>query len=381
MNDPKTLYEERRQRVAKTIRREKVDKPPFMLFADTYVPFYAGVERSSITSYEQASDLMEKFHKDVPFDTASGVFMPPNLCVGPLTDILGGGCFTVKDFIKMQVPETVLIMEQKDYPELIENPAKYLLEVAYKKRFELLRNNNPEEKFNGFMQLMGEYQKLGKYFQDLEANGINIIAGTTLVNPVDYIFDFVRGFEGTVNDIKRCPELVRDAGMAIFEQFKPLIQAAPKAEDKAINIPMHCPTFISPRDFEKVYWPSFKAMADYMVEQGHNVMYYFEKKYEHLFDFLQDLPKKGIVGIFEEDDIRMTKEKLGSTMAIAGGLSTSLMQNGTKEQCIDLVKGLIEDVSSQGGYFIAPTTPMMFSSDGRPENLKAVADYIDNYKF
>lgn len=380
MNDSK-IMSARKELVAKTIRREKTDKPAFMFIADGYYPFYANVEKSSVTNYAIATDVTTKVTNDLQYDTTLFPFWPPNLNVAPMNKILGGGCFTVKDFVKMQVPDAVRIMEQSEYPKLIEDPAGYLLETAYPRRFKLLANKDPEARYSGLLELLQESQKVDQYYLDCANRDTHILFNSLVVNPVDFIFDFMREFEGIINDIKRCPDLVRDAGLAIAEQFKPLLMTITPAPDRAIFIPMHIPAFLRPKDFEKTYWPSFKLLAEFMVGLGHNVIYYFEKRYGHLFDYLQDLPQKGIIGIFQEDDIRETKKRLGNTMAIAGGLSTTIMQNGTKEDCIAHVRGLIEDVSSQGGYFISPDTPMMFSVDARPENLKAVADTINSYRF
>ena len=371
------LYKEKQERVAKTIRREEVDKPPFMLSADDYYPFYAGVEKSAVTSYDMATDVVAKVSDDLQFDTSLFPWLPANLFYAPKIRILGGGTYTVRNFEKMQDPEKVRIMGPEEYPELIKNPNTYLLETVLPRRFEVLQDINPEEKYNRIVEaVLGEGQKFSNYMQACEEKGCHLTLSGLMVNPVDFLFDFFREFTGIVSDIKRCPELVRDAGLAISEAYKPIIRSMKPASDKAIFIPMHIPAFLSPRDFEKTYWPSFKGFAEYMVEQGHNVVYYFEKKYGHLFDYLQELPKKGIIGVFQEDDMRLVKKKLGSSMAVAGGLSTTLMQHGTKEECIEHVKGLIQDLCPGGGYFITPDTPMMYPVDGRPENLKAVADYI-----
>ncbi|MFA0815516.1 MAG: uroporphyrinogen decarboxylase family protein [Anaerofustis sp.] len=374
--------EEKRQRVIKTIQRETVDKPPFLLAADGYFPYYAGVEKSEVTTYEKAVEIVTKVSEDLQYDTTYFPFMPANLMVSPMLQLLGGGCHVVKDFSKQIYPEKVTIMQPDEYPELIKNPSKYLLDKALPRRLDLLGDITDEEKTNRIMGTLGEMQKVGQYYQGIEeAGSLNMMASAWL-SPVDYILDFLRDFSGIMSDIKRTPELVRDAGLAILEELKPAIKsmAKPATQDKAVFMPMHTPAYLRPKDFEKVYWPSYKATVEYLTDCGFNVACYFEKKYGHLFDYLQDLPKQGVIGLFQEDDIRMTKEKLGKTMAVAGGLSTTLLEFGTKEECLDQVKGLIDDLCPGGGYFIAPDMPMMFPVDGKPENLKAVADYIRDYR-
>ncbi|MFZ7121536.1 MAG: uroporphyrinogen decarboxylase family protein [Eubacteriaceae bacterium] len=335
MNVDRKLVEEKRERVIKTIHREEVDKPPFMFIADGYYPYYAGVEKSEITTYEKAVEITLKVTEDLQYDTSLEPYMPANLINAPNIHSLGGGCHVVKDCSKQICPEKVMIMNPEKYPELIKNSTSYILETLLPKRLELLGEKSSKEKFDGFLQVLQEGKKFGQYIQSCEDGGmLNIMQGSPVLSPVDYISDFLRDFTGMMSDIKRYPELVRDAGLAILEELKPVIKSQTPLSDRGILIPMHIPAYLRPKDFEKVYWPSFKGLVEYMVNQGHNVLCYFEKKYSHLFDYLQELPKHGVIGIFEEDDMRFVKEKLGKTMTIAGGLSTTIMQHGTKQECI-----------------------------------------------
>lgn len=370
------LMQEKKDRVIKTIKREQVSKPPFMFIADGYYPLYLGLKKTDITTFDQALEVTTKVTEDLQYDTTLMPYWPANLMVAPFLDILGGGAHVVKDCSSQINTESLLIMESEEYPELIKDTAKYMLDELFPRRFKLLGDKSFDEKFNGFLETMQVGQQIPEYYMKLDNAGTPIIGQGAFIVPVDYIFNFFRNFNGIMRDIKKRPDLVRDAGMAILELHKLFIKSQPVVREQALFVPLVLPPFLSPKDFEKVYWPSFKGLVEFMVEQGHNVICYFEKKFGHLFDYLQDLPKQGVIGMFQEDDIRYTKDKLGKTMAIAGGLSTNIMNHGTKQECIDHVKGLIDDLCPGGGYFIAPDTPMMFSVDAKPENLKAIADYI-----
>lgn len=374
------LLKERNERVAKTIRREEVDKVPFMFIADGYIPYYVGLKKTDITSFEKVVEISNTVYEDLQFDTSLISYQPNNLLYSPLLKIMGGGAHVVsEDFTRQINPKSTMIMEQEEYPQLINDPVNYMLETILPRRFELLRSTNSEEKANKILQSLEEMQKIPKFMKLLAESGHPLLINNAYFNPVDLIFDFFRNFTGIMRDVKKCPELVRDAGLALVDGYKSIIKLSKPDDHKALVCFMHLPAFLSPKDFEKTYWPSFKALTENIVEEGHNVCLYFEKNYEHLYDYLQELPKKGVIGVFEEDDLKLTKKKLGNTMAIAGGLSTNLLQHGTEQECIDHVKSLIDELGPGGGYFIAPCRPMMFSVDGRPENLKAVADCINSY--
>jgi hypothetical protein len=66
-------------------------------------------------------------------------------------------------------------------------------------------------------------------------------------------------------------------------------------------------------------------------------------------------------------------------MIIAGGIDTNLLARGTKQQCIDSIKSIIDDTCHSGGVMLAADTPLLYAKDAIPENYKAVADTIASY--
>ncbi|MFZ7121376.1 MAG: uroporphyrinogen decarboxylase family protein [Eubacteriaceae bacterium] len=382
MNDVMKKLQEKRERVAKTILREEVDKVPFLLIAGEYQASYVGVDVKDVNTYEQAMEINIKFYEDIQYDVLAYCYIPHNVFTSNFIRILGGGAHVVVDGIKQINPAAVTILQPEEYPELIKDPLNYLLETVYPRRFSTLKIEDPEEKIEKIKEFMGLMSGLNEYSDLYEKNGIPLIMGAiSYYNPIDLIMDVLRDFTGVSRDIRRCPELIRDAGLAMVEAYKLMSVMSPPRDYQTVIVPMHLPSFIKPKDFEKIYWPSYKAITEALIEQGHNIMFFFEKNYSHLYDYLQELPQKGVLGVFEEDDIRVVKKKLGNTMAVAGGLSSNLMQYGTKEECINHVKGLIDDLGPGGGYFITNDVPLISPNDARPENLKAVADCINDYGY
>lgn len=381
MSNVKVLLDQKKQRVAATFRREQPDKVPFLFAADSYVPYYAGVKLTDIQSYDYAIEVVKKVVDDLQYDCVYFPYLPQNLLLTPKLNYLGGGAHVVSpDYIKQIDESAVNILTPDDYDGIIEDPFNYLIEKVFPRRFEAFRDINPDEKFQRVKGVYEVGMGVGKYFADAEEQcGVVVLPnGQYHFNPIDFMFDVLRGPD-IMKDIKRKPEKVRDAGLAMVDGALKYTKYRTPCEYRALFCPMHLPPFLSPKDFEKVYWPSFKKFAEGLVEQGHNVVYYFEVSYGHLFDYLQDLPKKGITGIFEKDDIRVVKKKLGNNMAIAGGLNTNTLYFGTKSECVDMAKGLIDDIAPGGGFFLAPNTPLTFPIDAKPENLKAVAEFVLDY--
>ena len=371
----------RRQRVAKTFKREIPDKVPIFLAAETYVPYYAGVELKDIKTYDQALEIGIKVAEELQYDCTYFPYLPNNLLQKRISDILGGGMMVVSDdCIKQIDPNLITIMEEEEYPDFIKDPFNYLLETVFPRRFKTLAIENQEEKYKKLVDFFVELNKVSEYFSRFENEaGIAILQDNQLFfNPVDYLFDYLRSLN-IIRDIKVRPEEVRDAGLALVDGILKYTAQREPIEYKTYFCPMHLPTYLSPKDFEKTYWPSFKRLTEGVVSQGHNIMFEFEVDYSHLFEYLQDLPKTNIAGIFEMKDMKLVKEKLGKTMAIAGGLDTNILYHGTKQDCIDMVKRLIDDLAYDGGYFLTPGTPLCGPIDAKPENLKAAFDFANEY--
>jgi len=181
-----------------------------------------------------------------------------------------------------------------------------------------------------------------------------------------------------MRDIKRCPDKVAEASDVLVDLLikKTLGVARQPAEDCFVQLFLHLPQFIRAKEFEKVYWPSFKKYVDTITAHGHKIVILFEKNWEHLYEYIQDLPKGKILGLFEEDDLRKAKRVLGNTMCIAGGIKVNDLRYGTKEQCIDIVKELIDDLVPGGGFILTTDKGLIAPDDAKPENLRAVTEFV-----
>ena len=56
-----------------------------------------------------------------------------------------------------------------------------------------------------------------------------------------------------------------------------------------------------------------------------------------------------------------------------------ILGRGTKQECLDLAKRLIDDLGSQGGFILCQPKMGSYRNDANPENLKAVSDFVLDY--
>ncbi|QSX08250.1 hypothetical protein J0B03_10705 [Alkalibacter rhizosphaerae] len=383
MDQVEKLYQERLTRVSTAFKNGKPDRVPIFSLATTYV--YTSQDIKPAEAFNDpavAQKANVDFYNRLYFDGCGGVHASSNRKVG---EILGGGIYEHIDDGTFQVkPNSINRMEADEYDELIESPHKFFINKIWPRRFDLMAEEYTPEKYEKFAAAIAEAGKgrqvNGPITEVIEKQlGLPCMFRGGMTNPVDIIFDYLRDFDGTMRDVKRNPTKVRDAGLAMVDWMLGMATMSPPDPDKVLIAPMHLPTFLNPRDFEKVYWPSWKKLVDEVTSRGYRVVYLFEGKYEHIYDYLQELPKNKVAGVFEHDDLKLAKEKLGDTMCICGGMPTSVIQNKTVQGSIDYVKEVIDTIAMDGGFVLTSTIPMMFKNDGKLENYEAVNKFVHEY--
>ncbi len=385
MQDLEKRYIERVQRMNAAVELKEPDRVPLYGLVDNWALSYCG------TTLEEAKNDVEieyaaysKALTDFNFDAA----LSPGITY-PLKFIesLGGGIYdTDKETIQVATSQSE-IMDVDEYDQLIEDPMKFVLNTIIPRKHKIFQKGSLEEKFGKFANAIAIN---GAWGQDRgmlverykKEHGLMVPTVAAPFMPTDLILDFLRDFRGTMLDIKRFPDKVAAASMALVKPsitYTFLAMCPQPQDDKYLALFLHLPQFLRPKDFEKVYWPSFKAFVDFFADKGYKMIIYFEKNWEHLYEYLQELPKGCIMGLFEDDDLRKTKKALGDVMCIAGGMDNNSLYYGTKEQCLDTAKKLIDDLAPGGGYIFTTTKVLLTPQDAQPENLKAVTDFVLDY--
>ena len=67
--------------------------------------------------------------------------------------------------------------------------------------------------------------------------------------------------------------------------------------------------------------------------------------------------------------------------AILGGMTVELLGRATPEECVERAKALVDGLGAlDGGFVLCQDKMGTFKADARPENLKAVSEFIVNYR-
>nr|WP_242941182.1 uroporphyrinogen decarboxylase family protein [Sporobacter termitidis] len=193
--------------------------------------------------------------------------------------------------------------------------------------------------------------------------------------------DFFRGAVGMLEDqLEYEDEIAAVCDMFADQQIQALqyFQYAPLPV-KRVFFPLHkgMDGFISPKQYEKLYWKPLKKVMLALIDMGVTPFIYTEGRYETRLEQLADVPKGKVLYHFETVDMKEAKRILGNVACISGNLPIALMEFGKKAQVVAYCKYLIDTCAPGGGYIFDFSGSL---ENTKQENLDAMFDTLDTYK-
>jgi hypothetical protein len=386
-NNPAHVYQSRVQRVLKTLAHEEPDRVPVFFPTETWIASNADMSvQEMIYDYGKLISACEKVIETYNWD----VYWPPlGIWPAPIFDAVGqtqymkaGGELEVGSTFQWEDRSP---MKPEDYPQFIKDPMRFIYEEMMPKRSLELGKPWPRNSiafakgalaFGMYLTTMGA--AFGKWAQ---VYGMPVLLAGISDPPMDFIADHYRGFQGTLMDIRRHPdELVAACDSMYPLAFKMAVASfgGPPAPFPLIFLPLHIATYLRPVDFEKFYWPTFSRLVHDLANAGYNVLLFLENDWEPYFDFLKTLPKGHVVGLMEKKIVE-AKKAIGDTICLAGGISTHMLGYATPQECVDQVKQVIDACAPGGGFILSGDKAFLSPNDAKPENLKAVTDFVLEY--
>jgi uroporphyrinogen decarboxylase len=183
----------------------------------------------------------------------------------------------------------------------------------------------------------------------------------------------MRGMTRFFRDLKKDPALIKETLATIHAECFPEFKAGLTKGDALTvmvqpGVRCNC-DFVNREIFEEFTWPYVVQYADAVLEAGRYVHFHYDACWDDFLDFFTYFPKNCC--IFDTDgatDIHKVGKILGGRMAITGNITASMLSLGTPEEVYATVKSQIDEFGD--GYIIcsACTIP----SNCKPENLKAM---------
>ena len=381
-------YQTRLERIKKAVKREGLpDKVPVAMMFNGWIVEYYG---ASLLDYyrdkpEITPDIYKKGIEVFGFDAA---FNLNNVSSYKSTEAMGGGMYSVSENgIQVSNIATSKIMHEDEYPLLTADFIGYLRDCIMPRRFSKLSGGNTEEAFCAIKTAFEEknkfFSRVIKTYAEIEQNGCPIMWGNgVLMHPIDFILDYLRDFSGITIDMRRRPQAVMDAMGAIQTYFTDKIHSNFKSDEncKGPFWPTHLACFLKPKDFEKFYFPYFNETLKLCIKNNVYGAIVLEGDWVAYFDIMQELPDNNcLIGSMETGDYKVFKEKMGKKFTLCGGIPVSLLSFGTKQDCIDQTKKLLDDCAPGGGFIVDSDKALLNLRDAKAENLKTVIETVDKY--
>jgi hypothetical protein len=199
--------------------------------------------------------------------------------------------------------------------------------------------------------------------------------------PFDTVSDFLRGMQGTMLDMFRQPDKLREACDWILHGL--LERGMP-----AVNVKSICPPllfmgfhrgsdgFMSLRQFETFYWPTLKKVILAVINAGLTPCLFCEGDWTTRLKYLLELPAAKSVARLDLTDIFKAKQVLKGHTCIMGNVPASLLQTGTPRAVKAYCKKLVDVAGKEGGFIMSAGSSI---DNARPENLKAMVDFTKEY--
>ena len=341
-------YRQRAQMIADAMQLKKPERVPILPWFSTYPAQYAGITvEEAMYDYEKLGAAWKRFNRDFMLDgvVSSGL-------IGP------GKVFDMLDYQVYQWPGHGTppnrsyqcvegeYMTAEDYDLLIADPTNYFMRFYLPRVFGALA---PWEKlppltdmlelpFIGLsvfavgipdvQQAFKTYLEAGEAAMewisavgpiDEESTTVLGLPGTTggwTKAPFDTLGDTLRGTRGIMLDMYRRPDKLIEA----MERLVPVaievgVRGATDSDNPIIFIPLHkgADGFMSSQDFDRFYWPTFKAVLVGLIEAGTVPYMFVEGGYNERLESISDpdIAVGNSVWMFDRTDMKEAKKRLG----------------------------------------------------------------------
>ncbi|MBN1255134.1 MAG: uroporphyrinogen decarboxylase [Deltaproteobacteria bacterium] len=216
---------------------------------------------------------------------------------------------------------------------------------------------------------------------DLELKSLgfpNILGGFTKA-PFDVIGDTLRGTRGIMMDMYRQPDKLLKAVEALLPIMIGMgIGSMQQTGNPLIFMPLHkgADGFLSDEQFEKFYWPTFKAVMMGLIEGGCIPFPALEGHWGSRLKVIQDVPKGKTAWMVDQTDMAEAKKTLGKNACLIGNVPSSMLGLATPDEVIAYCKKLIDTAGKDGGYIMSNGA---FFDGAKAENVKAMVDTAKEY--
>ncbi len=381
----KELYNQRLGRYQAAIALEPTDRVPIALNTAYFAIKNSGYSYQQIM-YDPEIWLKVKldFSKQYPEVDTFRI----NILWSPSFDIVDNRAFKIpgRDISANSLQQFAEdeYMKADEYRLLIDDPVGFRMERYLPRVLGEFSERGSVRSYMAFLKsglAQGMYGAIARERNARLVNEVGMPAPTMggFTAPLDYLSDSFRGLNGIMRDMFRQPNNVVEACEALLPD---LVNAALAGADPQKRYPIfiatHKPCFLSPKQFDTFYWPTFKKGVMLLIEAGYTCRIFLEGNWGAHWHHIAEFPKGTVLcDLDNEGDIFKAKEAFGHQQCIAGGIPDEMLILGSPEQICARVKLLCETVGKDGGWIVRGGTNL--PEDTKPENVRALIDAVIEY--
>jgi uroporphyrinogen-III decarboxylase len=410
-DDARKLYQIRAQRLLDVYNVREPDRVPLTFHLGSLPLLYSGVDYATgMRDFAKAIQAYNRFNQQfaselVTFSSVSAIFP--------------GQAFELLDYKMYAWPGHGLpqnsgnyqfvegeYMKVDEYTDLIEDPTDFWIRCYMPRIFGALKNLGSLPPVTDNMEIPAaqvmiladpQVQKMlqtlidaGKCLQERiahlksfssegSASGFPPMINYLCIAPFDLIGDALRGTQGIMMDMYRCPDKLMEAMEVIANlQIKRTIRRARSTRGLVVTFPLHkgADGWMSQTQFEKFYWPSLKKSIDAFIDEGLIVSLFAEGSYNTRLESVNEFPKGAVHWWFDKTDMAKAKKTLGEKCSIAGNVPASMLMTGTPGEVKEYCRNLIKTCGEGGGYILSEGAGEV---EAKLENLQAMAEAAREY--
>lgn len=387
-------YPERLRRYSTAMGNRKPDRIPIRPFVAEFASKCAGYTCQQAT-HDYPLALAAARHCATEFDWDATVGNMIYVWTG-LTEAIGlhyyaaPGIHIPADvgFQYREPPENKSNMLADEYDALIADPTGFLFNVWLPRvSNDVVPPGSPATYRNnlsflkGGMAMLDYFTALGGQNEQLKREcGIVPAIGGILKAPLDILGDKLRGYYGLVNDLLEQPEKVLAACRALMPHLTHVaLTSADPERTVPIAIWMHrgCVPFVTPHQFETVYWPTLRPIIETLWANGYQTLFYAEGDWGAHLDAFTELPEGSIIFHIDRTDAYQAHRALHHKFCLSGGVPNALLGRGTPAEVRDCCKRLIDEIGADGGYIMDASA--IVQNDAAIENVRAMTEFTREY--
>ncbi len=206
----------------------------------------------------------------------------------------------------------------------------------------------------GGISMLDAYSCLSRYFGKDFMNMFESYAGSIFA--LWDIIPMARGMIPFMKDLKKKPGAIIEA----FECLEPgltelglAIATITRAKYVLLGNSRGSSSWVSPRMFEAVFWPTMKRTWNKIVKAGYKVCAHLDNDWTENMPFMLELPKHSGFFHLDQADLPRVRNIIGDHFCLMGNLQPAITVGSNPDVVYKETRKLIDGCGEYGGYIVS----------------------------